>query len=359
MKILHVITSLRTGGAEKLMVDLLPRFRDKGYEVDLCVFDGVDTPFKQELEAQGIKIISLGDNPNIYHPLYLKRLYSLIHNSDYDIIHTHNTAPQLFAALASLRCKSKLVTTEHSTVNRRREWKWYAKIDRWMYSRYSAIICISDKTETHLTDFIGENPKILTINNGIDVRTYADAEPFDFRKDYPEAKTIVIQVAAFRDQKDQDTTIRSMSYLPNDVHLFLVGDGVRRPELEALVKSLNLEKRVHLLGFQTNVPSLIKGSDIVVMSSHFEGFGLAAVEGMAAWRPVLASDVDGLREVVQGAGVLFPPGQFRTLAKAIMDLATDPERYKAVAAACYERAKDYDISTMADKYSEVYQNLMK
>ena len=90
MKILHVITSLRTGGAEKLMVDLLPRMKERGHEVDLCVFDGVRTPFYEELEHRGVKVIPLGHS--VYSPLNIGKLIKLMQG--YDIVHTHNTACQ-------------------------------------------------------------------------------------------------------------------------------------------------------------------------------------------------------------------------------------------------------------------------
>ncbi|WP_290454440.1 glycosyltransferase family 4 protein, partial [Muribaculum intestinale] len=67
-------------------------------------------------------------------------------------------------------------TTEHTTSNRRRGWTWYASVDRWMYSRYRKVICISEKAEDNLREFIGESrAEILTINNGVDVEKYASA----------------------------------------------------------------------------------------------------------------------------------------------------------------------------------------
>ncbi|MDD6026783.1 MAG: glycosyltransferase, partial [bacterium] len=117
MKILHVITSLRTGGAEKLMVDLLPRLRRKDDEVDLLLFDGTPTPFLRQLEDLGIRIFSLSIGENVYNPMNIFRLRRFIHG--YDIVHTHNTACQLFVPLARLITRSKplLFTTEHSTSN--------------------------------------------------------------------------------------------------------------------------------------------------------------------------------------------------------------------------------------------------
>lgn len=74
MKILHVITSLRAGGAEKLMVDLLPCLRDKGIDVELLLFDGTDTAFRRELEAKGIKVFDLGKGGSVYSPMRLMKL---------------------------------------------------------------------------------------------------------------------------------------------------------------------------------------------------------------------------------------------------------------------------------------------
>lgn len=118
MKILHVITSLRTGGAEKLMVDLLPRLAVH-HDVELLVFDGVRTPFYEELERQGIKIYNFGENCNIYNPLFIFKLVSFLKR--YDIVHSHNYSCQLFVALANILVGTRIITTEHNTTNRRRE----------------------------------------------------------------------------------------------------------------------------------------------------------------------------------------------------------------------------------------------
>lgn len=74
MKILHVITSLRIGGAEKLMVDLLPRIKAEGHEVELLLFDGTCTPFRREIENAGIKVFDLGKGGSVYSPLRLLKL---------------------------------------------------------------------------------------------------------------------------------------------------------------------------------------------------------------------------------------------------------------------------------------------
>lgn len=355
MKILHVITSLRTGGAEKLMVDLLPRLRDEGHQVELLIFDGTATPFRRDVEAAGIKVYDLGIGGSVYSPLRLFKLIPFLKR--YDVVHTHNTAPQLFAAIGSVLCSVVLCTTEHNTSNRRRGWRWYAAVDRWMYNRYRKVICISQKAEENLREYIGKSKAdITTINNGVDVAKYAAAEPSPVLETIAPGSRKIIMVAGFRWEKDQDTLIKALKYLPQNFHLFLVGDGARRSELETLMAAEGATSRVHLLGIRSDVAQLLHASDYVVMSSHFEGLSLSSVEGMSVGRPFLASDVDGLREVVSGAGILFPHQDAKTFAVEILALESDDVAYKDVASSCAQRATQFDINVMASSYDRCYKD---
>ena len=359
MKILHVITSLATGGAEHLMVDLLPRLRGAGNDVELLVFDGAETPFMQQLRAEGIAVHRLSVGGNVYNPMHIARLAKFMRR--YDVVHTHNTACQLFAPLARLLSLggAKLVTTEHNTTNRRRG-KWYFKpIDSWMYARYSAIIAISEKAESMLRAYV--HPKhLITIENGIDVDRYANAAAAprcEMVPEYAEGDVVIAMVAGFRMQKDHDCAVRAMAELPANYKLCLVGDGERRAEIEELIASLGLQQRVRLMGIRSDVPNILKAADVNLLASHWEGLSLSSVEGMAAGRPFVASDVNGLREVVGGNGVLFADGNHHELARIIKRLASDRDEYQKVAKACALAAKDYDISLSVERYNQVYKEL--
>lgn len=357
MKILHVITSLQTGGAEKLMVDLLPRLKEKGYEVDLLLFDGSDTPFRRQAEAAGIRVMHTRIGGSVYNPINLIKLMPYLRK--YDIVHTHNTAPQLFAAIGSVLCSVVLCTTEHTTSNRRRAWRWYAPIDRWMYNRYKQVICISQKAEEKLREYLLRyKANICTVNNGVNISKYANAKPSDeLQRIAPGCKAITM-VAGFRWEKDQDTLINGLKFLNDKFHLFLVGDGVRRGDCEQLAKDNGVADRVHFMGLRTDVPNILRASDYVVMSSHFEGLSLSSVEGMSVGKPFLSSNVNGLREVVEGAGLLFEHKDAKGFAKLIQQLNADPELYNNVAQQCLERAKQFDISKMVDGYDTIYQKLI-
>lgn len=353
MKILHVITSLRTGGAEKLMVDMLPRMKALGVEVDLCVFDGVRTPFYEELESRGVKIIPLGHS--VYSLVNVWGLLKLMRK--YDVVHTHNTPAQLCAAIANLFVQTRLITTEHSTNNRRRGKKWLKPLDKWLYRSFEKIVCVSEVAALHIKDYVGEESiYTITIPNGICISEFEQAEESkELLRDYGDCKKCVM-VAGFRYEKDQKTLIRAYCSLPENHHLFLVGDGEKRQELEELIKSLRLESRIHLLGIRKDVKELLKAADVIVMSSHREGLSLSSLEGMASGRPFIASDVEGLRDIVGGYGVLFPHEDAQALAREIRKLCEDGGYCKEVVKRCQERARMFDIGVMVERYMDLYQD---
>lgn len=353
MKILHVITSLQTGGAETLVVNMLPRFVALGHEVGLVIFNGERTALTERLEREcpECKLYALGTG--YYNPTYILKLIKIMRQ--YDVVHTHNSSPQLFAAIANCFAKKKLVTTEHNTNNRKRGNWLLAKIDRWMYTRYDKIICISDQAEENLRTYlnVNGNNNIITIYNGVEVEAIHNAIPLSNDNDN---KFIVVMVAAFRPQKDQDTLIKAMSLLPKDRYkLWLVGDGERKKSVECLVLSVGVTDNVRFFGLRTDVPRILKAADVVVMSSHWEGLSLSNIEGMAAGKPFVASDVDGLREVTQGYGILFPHEDAKALADIIKRLDEDKGYYDEVADRCYQRAKEYDLSSTIAHYNEVYE----
>ena len=367
MRILQVITSLQMGGAETLVVNLIPRLQAMGHTVDLCVFNGIDTPLMQRLrrESPQTQIYSLGHG--VYNPFYVLKLVRLMRG--YDIVHTHNSSPQLFVAMAKVLCSVKLVSTEHTTSNRKREWKWYAPIESWMYGQYAHVICISKIAEQKLREYMGGDwtdktkeryKQISTINNGVDVLGISCAESCVELVSLKETRMAILMVAGFRDAKDQDTIVRALNLLDKEkFEVWFAGVGVRQDAVKQLAESLGVLNNVRFLGLRTDIPNVLKAADIIVMSSHWEGLSLSNVEGMSAHKPFIASDVNGLREVTKGYGILFPHEDAVTLAHKIQHLADDKVYYEEIANNCYQRALEFDISNMVKGYNEVYQNVIE
>lgn len=362
MRILQVITSLQIGGAEKLVTDMVPLMQREGHTVDVLIFNGVDTPLKKQLHAQGVRVLSLGYSGSVYNPKFIFQLIPIIKR--YDIVHTHNTACQYFVAIAkyiAFANKSNLVTTEHSTNNRRRKIVGFKCFDKWMYHQYDAIVSISDKAKENLMGVLNNRYPIYTIYNGIDIQKFISATPID-RKNSPHTggdDIVISMVAGFRIEKDQDTLVRAMTLLPDNYKLWLVGDGIRRSELEGLVNSLKLNKKVVFCGIRSDIPQILKSSDIVVMSSHWEGLSLSSLEGMSVGKPFVASDVDGLHETVNGYGLLFPHGDYNYLANIILNLIHDKDYYKKVSDACFNRAQEFDIKNTVRHYLDLYIKICK
>ena len=365
MRILQVITSLDMGGAETLVVNLIPRLQALGNTVDLCIFNGKETPLTHRLkkESPQTKIYALGHG--VYNPLYILKLIKIMRN--YDIVHTHNSSPQLFVAIASLFSHTNLVSTEHNTSNRKRNWMWYRPIESWMYGQYNHVICISQIAEDKLREYMGgvwldktnhRYKQISTINNGVDVKAISDATPDNALLSLKEQRKAILMVAGFRDAKDQDTVVKALGLLNNNnFEVWFAGVGIRQEIVKQLSESLGVSDRVRFLGLRTDIPNVLRAADVIVMSSHWEGLSLSNVEGMSAHKPFIASDVNGLKEVTKGYGLLFPHEDAKALAEEINHLASDEAYYNEIAERCYNRALEFDISKTVNGYNNVYNEI--
>ncbi|GAA4114377.1 glycosyltransferase family 1 protein [Aquimarina addita] len=359
MKILQIINSLHFGGAEKLLVESIPLYKEKGLIMDILLLNGERTPFYDELKNKNVNIIHLNSNRSLYSPLHINALRKYLKR--YDIVHVHLFPALYWVALANIfkTKKPKLVLTEHNTENRRRKITIFKYLDKFIYSKFSRIIAISDGVASNLkTHLSNSKTSISVINNGINLEAIKKATPYkNSDLGIPEESKVVIQVSSFTSQKDQKTLIKAMSSISKNVHLLLIGDGPLKNENEALVKKLQLEQRVHFLGHRSDVPKLVNTADISVLSSHYEGFGLAIVEGMAAGNASIGSNVPGLSEIIGQDGVLFEPGHDRELQDIIEKLISDKDYYKQISEKCLKKSNQYDINQMVEKYINVYNEI--
>lgn len=347
MRILHVITSLEIGGAQRLLADLLP-IQAASADVKLLVYERVDNDFEKSIEQAGIKIICL-DECNFHNPSVIFRMRKIF--KDYDLVHAHLFPTVYWASLAARGLNIKLIYTEHSTSNSRRN-KWYFRpVERFMYDRYDGIISISQQTQDALTAWLGHHDeRFVVINNGVDTRRFVSVK-------VPIIPMSLIMVSRFASSKDQETVIRAMQHINKKAILRLVGDGVNRPHCEKLANELGVSDRVQFMGSRSDVAELMAASYIGIQSSNWEGFGLTAVEIMACGKPVIATNVDGLKQVVEGAGEIFTLGNASELAARVNYLLSDMQYYQKMAERCKQRARMYDITVMSRKYMVLYKSL--
>ena len=359
MKILQVINSLATGGAEKLLLETIPLYREKGINMDILVLNGKDYPFiKQLKELNCCTIYSLGLQ-SVYNPIAIFKIIPYMRR--YDLIHVHLFPAQYFVVLAKMLSfsKVKLLFTVHNTTNRRMGNKLFQLLDRFIYSRYNKMICITNEVKQILQQYlVSISNKLIVIENGVNIETIIKSKPYskeEIHSGINKEDIILIQVAGFREQKDQATLIRALQYLPYSYKILLVGDGILRKSCEDLAQELQLQNRVLFLGLRMDVPQLLKSADIVVLSSKYEGLSLSSIEGMASGKPFVASNVPGLSEIVGGVGILFEQGNAKDLAIRIEKIMSNSEYYQSVAKACQERANQYNIKIMVDKHIQLYE----
>lgn len=358
MKILHIITSLRTGGAERLVTELALRHKALCDEVEVLLFDGTQTTLVTLLEKNEIRVHALGKGPRaMYNPLLLPRLACFLKKHPFDIVHTHNTPCQILTALIP---RQTLITTEHNTLNRRRNWPWFKPLDRWMYGRYQKIVCVSEETRQTLSTWLNRpelDRKMTVIPNGIDLERITAAPPAEDLAKQEGFK--ILMVSAFRPEKDQHTLIHAFQRLPEGYHLFLAG-GAETPENRRLLEAcyvLAKNSPVHFLGIRSDVPDLLAAADVIVLSSKHEGMSLSVLEGMASGKPLIGSDVEGMRDLVSGAGLLFPPGDADKLAALIRYVCENPDLAREIGERCRKRATQYDIAETARKYRQLYETI--
>jgi glycosyltransferase involved in cell wall biosynthesis len=348
------------GGAQSLLIELTAAQKHLGHEVNVVqLVEAQDDTVTQKIRKLGVSVDSLKCRGSLYNPLLILSIIPLLRR--YDVVHVHLFPALYWAGFAKLLAFSNtpLVYTEHSTFNKRRGNRLLHAVDAFVYRRlYRRVVACSDKAKEILEQCY---PKlsVISIPNGVDIQKYETAEPYSKRQlcKISEDSFVVTMVARFDYPKRQDTIVKAIAQLPAKFHAVLVGSQPTDKGLVAvqqLSEQLRVAERVHFLYIRSDVPRILKSSDAIVMSSEYEGLSLSSIEGMAAGRPFIATNVNGLREVVQNFGILFECGQETELAHILLQLESDKHYYKQVVAQCTARSKQFDIAEVAKKYIDVY-----
>lgn len=366
MKILHIIDTLTMGGAENLLIGLSGGQVDKGSDVTVAPLVCPEyTLVRDKMEKRGVLVKPLKSRGSVYNPIFSFGIAKMLR--EYDIVHVHLFPALYWAGIAKVLSFSRkpLIYTEHSTKNKRRGNKLLHFTDKIIYKYcYDRIIACSQKAFDSFRQAYPTVGHLTYVNNGVDTKQYIDAKPYTKKEllGISEDCFVVTMVARFMPMKRQDTVVEALSLLPENYHAVFVG-GEENDEGLITVRNIAIEKqvatRVHFLYLRTDVARILKTSDVNLMASDYEGLSLSSVEGMAVGKPFVASDVDGLREVVGGAGVLFKNRDSQELANVMRRLCHDKVFYESVASMCLKRSQEYDSRSMVEGYYKQYKTLMK
>lgn len=369
MKILHIINTLGKGGAEKLLVQTLPAYhKEEGWDVQLLQITSRNAvpEYIEELKAAGITVHTLGDK-SVYDPSNILLLRRFLREYVYDVIHVHIFPAMYWVPLAMISKNNRvnLVFTEHNTHNRRWD-KWYFKaIDKYIYHKYKTIVAITDDVKNNLSKWQpGIKNRIQTIFNGINLASFGQIKAADkvsllSSLAIPGDAVLLMMTARFDKQKNHKTIIESIALLPENYYLLLTGDGPERENMQALATSLGVTNRVKFLGFRADVLSLMKSTDINILSSNYEGLSGVTLESLCSGKPFLGSDVTGIQNVVPDGRFLFEHQNTEELAQKIQQIINDPALATDLSATGQEFVKKFDIKKMIAKHIALYNSLPK
>lgn len=358
MKILQIIndTNLSNGGAQHICLNLHKELLSRNITSELVGISPV-----QGGDSIVPKCYSL--NAKLYSITAFRKVVKRIKKEDAStIIHVHLFPAVAYVTLAKQLgyISNKIVFTEHSTNNNRRD-KWYGKvIDKFIYKKVDLIAAISVGTQMALYNWMHEiSSKISVIYNGIDDST--ERVEISFPNKTEPLK--LISLGRLIPLKNYELAIEAVSKLIQNGRLVeyqIIGAGSYITELLQLCKKLGVEKNVHFLGYQHNPDQFLHKSHIFIMPSLYEGFGLSALKAMKMGLPALVSDVNGLKELAHPEveqHVLFKSDDSQELCDKIENLISDESLYRFVIEKQHQHSQNFTLTRMVNGYIKLYQRL--
>lgn len=359
-KTIQVITRPTGGGAEILVRELGNRVSDHGFDSEVIYFN-TDSSGAQHFSPNENETV-LGVSNRSLKAIWMLRaeFQKRVDKSEKVIVHAHLTWAFFYVALASIGLDIKLIYTEHSTTNKRRKIPFFQYIERFFYGRYAKIICISEGTKDSLDAWIGQNLSANTqvVQNGSRIYEYKNRESHDGILKF-------VSVGSLTYKKGFETAIKALAMLEDKQWTYkIIGEGPEREKLQNLINELGLGKNIELVGWSEEIEKHLHDADIQLIPSLWEGFGLVAVEGMSTGLPIVAYNVDGLREVLdkQNLAVFLVddyknPDAFSVKIKECIN-AWNKEATK-MAKASRDQSEKFSMDSMVCGYVEVYKKVLE
>ncbi len=341
VKILYLFEHLNLGGAEQLLLTTLKYLdRNEFFPLVYCLRE--NGKISKEIEKLGIKVVTLNKKIHLLNLSLIFELVRIFKKEKPQILHTNLFFPNIYGRIAAKLSGTKTIVTslhnpDYSFENNGR---WTFEL-RKLIDKCSAkltntsFIAVSDFVKKDFQTQLGfKNIKVL--HNYIDTRRFDNLDNCDkkIKRDELEIKKsdiLILNVGRLHPQKGQIYLIEAFSLLCKKNHnlkLIIVGKGIMEGELKQKVNALGLGSNVKFLKDRRDIPELMSISDIFVFPSLYEGFGIALVEAMASGLPVIASDVDSLKEIVEQNidGILIEKENPQILAETIQELVNNDKR---------------------------------
>lgn len=365
-RVLHVQKVAGIAGSEAHLLTLLPRLRARGVRPSMLALQGPEAgaeTFVERMRAAGVPAETMpirGDAD----PTLPFRLARHVRRGGYDAVHTHLLHADLYGRVGGRLAGRPVLSTYHCD-DPFHLIRGVRQADAATARLCARVVCISHAVADFVADRIGVPRRLLRVihygmeppveRGGADLRALTGAAP---------GERIVGMVGRLVEQKGHVYLLRAMPQILRaapDTRLAVVGDGGLRDELQALAAELGVADRVHFLGYRDDAQHLTAQFDVALIPSIFEGFGMVCLEAMGASRPVVASRVSAIPEIILDGetGVLVPPRDPAALAAAVVRLLNDPALARRMGQAGRRRLEDeFTVDAMVHRTAELYRSLL-
>ncbi len=385
IKVLQISTSLSShdGLAETLRL-LCRRLSPGSFQLGICTITDRDSDILAAFRELPIEIFTLNRRGFFFDPLTTLSVRGIIREFRPDIVHTHNNKGNFHGRLAAVGTRSAIVTTHHDSGD-----IIYARTPSLKQRASFDAMDVHDVhhptfVETRIYPFLNLalnrlNTKVISVSDAVGrihtrdlhherfetVHAPYDDEIFSHRCAGQGDSIVLGTVARLTRVKGHSTLLKAMRLLnevsDSKIKLRIIGEGPLRSEIEAFIRANDLESVVRLCGHLPHDEKLYEGIDIYLQPSLSEGSSITLLEAMACSIPVIASDIEGPKELIvnQESGLLVPTKDPEALAAAIQDLINDPERARRLGQKGSERAQSlFSAEVFAERMTRIYRNIL-
>jgi glycosyltransferase involved in cell wall biosynthesis len=359
MRILHICSALSIGGGEKHVASLANNLARRGDEVFVAL--APESPLRgllQNVPRDHIIELPMRNSLSIGSAWKLARF---VRSHAIQIIHAHLGRDYPLAALAAGRSRAQLVLTRHVMFP-------LGRVHKLTLRRTARVIAVSQPVAEALqAQAIFKSEIISVIHNGVDVESFATGKT-TVRPNQKKLRVGTVgELAAVKRHEDFVRVAQSICAERDDVEFIIAGadksrDGENRSRLAQLIADAHLGDRVQLVGWTEDIVNLLKTFDLFVSTSESESFGMAIVEAMAAGIPVVATETDGAREVIEPevTGRLVPVSEVDLIAGSINELLSDPAERARLGANGQQAARHrFGLERMVEDTVKLYEEVMR
>ncbi len=367
IKVFALIKGLGPGGAEKLLALSLPYINRDRFDYEVGYFLPWKNALVPEFQRADIPVFCLNQS-GAFDLRVVPRLVRLLRQRNVDLLHLHLPYSGILGRISGKLAKtSAIVYTEHSLLEHHHRLTRWA--NRLTYAWNDTTICVSEAVRRSVLAHTKSNGNgaMSTIHNGIDLTLLGDnSDIFSVRQEFniPSNHKLIVHVANFNPQKRHQDLLASARLVVNqypNVTFLLVGHGRLESQTRRAARDMGIAANVIFSGFRSDATRIMAAADLFVLPSQFEGLPISLLEAMGVGKPVVASRVGGIPEVITDGveGFLTDPLDPAQFADRILALLKDPDLQQRFSQNAVRRVQEhFSVQRMVERTEALYERVL-